>query len=259
MLAIRVCVACALLADCGFANAAPPTVNAPTSRPSTQPTPADRAAYLDNIRTLLREKWPKNRTINIICHGHSVPAGYFRTPVVHTMEAYPHLLHAALCDAFPYAVTNVIVTAIGGETSESGAARFDHDVLALHPDVITIDYALNDRRIGLDRAKKAWRSMIERALAAHVKVILLTPTPDLAAKLDDPADPLNQHAEQIRALAAQYHIGLVDSLAAFNRAIRDGTPISDLMAQSNHPNARGHELVARELIRWFTEDKPPIP
>jgi acyl-CoA thioesterase I len=255
------CMICPLTAACGFANAAPPPSSAPASTPSgaSAPRPSDRPTYLADVRALLREKWPKNRIVNIVCHGHSVPAGYFRTPLVRTMDAYPHLLHAAICDAFPYAQTNVIVTAIGGENSESGAARFDRDVLALHPDVITIDYALNDRMIGLDRARKAWRSMIERALAAHVKVILLTPTPDLGAHLDDPVDPLNQHADQIRQLAAEYHVGLADSLAAFKHAIHNGTPLAALMAQSNHPNRKGHELVARELIRWFRDDERASP
>ena len=46
---------------------------------------------------------------------------------------------------FPHAVLNVIVTAIGGEDSIAGAARFERDVLALRPAVVTIDYALNDR------------------------------------------------------------------------------------------------------------------
>jgi len=211
--------------------------------------------YLADIRALLRVKWPENRTINIVCHGHSVPAGYFRTPLVRSMDAYPHLLHAALCDAFPYARINVIVTAIGGEDAESGAARFDRDVLSLRPDVVTIDYALNDRRIGLERAEKAWRSMIEKALAANVKLILLTPTPDTTAKLHDPADPLNQHAWQIRRLAAEYHVGLADSLKAFKRALHRGSHLPDLMAQPNHPNRKGHELVARELEEWF-EQRP---
>ena len=46
-------------------------------------------------------------------------------------------------------------------------------------------------------------------------MILLTPTADMSAKLDDPNDPLNQHAAQVRELAATHHVGLVDSLAAF--------------------------------------------
>ncbi|MEN6427970.1 MAG: SGNH/GDSL hydrolase family protein [Phycisphaerales bacterium] len=95
--------------------------------------------YLLSVTTELSRQWPQNRTVNIVCHGHSVPAGYFRTPVVDTFNAYPHLLHRGLKERFPYAVVNVIVTAIGGENSESGAKRFERDVVALRPDVVTID------------------------------------------------------------------------------------------------------------------------
>ncbi len=200
---------------------------------------------------MLARQWPKNRTVNIVCHGHSVPAGYFKTPFVDSFNAYPHLLYKALKDRYPYAVINVIVTAIGGENSEAGAKRFERDVLALHPDVVTIDYALNDRAIGLTRAYVAWRSMITKALNQGVKVILLTPTPDLRANLDDPADPLNQHAEQIRHLAREYDVGLADSLAAFRAYTAAGGQLKDLMAQGNHPNRKGHDLVVGELLKWF--------
>ena len=45
--------------------------------------------------------------------------------------------------------------------------------------------------------------MIERAKTGGAKVILLTPTPDTAAKWADPADKLALHAEQIRGLARE--------------------------------------------------------
>jgi acyl-CoA thioesterase-1 len=213
--------------------------------------PAAPADYLAPIGQLARIDWPKNRALNIVCHGHSVPAGYFKTPEVHSLEAYPHRLRAALAQRFPHAVINVIVTAVGGENAESGAARFQAEVLNLRPDVVTIDYALNDRGVGLERARKAWVAMIQQAQAAKVKVLLLTPTPDLAAKLDDPADPLNQHAEQIRQLAKEYGVGLVDSLAAFQQFAKGGGDVRTLMAQGNHPNGKGHELVAQALLAWF--------
>jgi acyl-CoA thioesterase-1 len=209
---------------------------------------------LANVVAELQKHWPTNRTINIVCHGHSVPAGYFKTPVVDPFNAYPHLLHRGLKERFPYAVINVIVTAIGGEASESGAKRFERDVLSLRPDVVTIDYALNDRRIGLARAEAAWRWMITNALARNVPVLLLTPTPDVTAKLENPNDPLNQHAAQIRRLAAEFHVGLVDSLEAFRAKLKSGARREDLMAQSNHPNRAGHELVAAELLKWFPPD-----
>jgi acyl-CoA thioesterase-1 len=212
---------------------------------------AERTSYLAPLSTAMTLPWPRNHTLFIVCHGHSVPCGYFTTPVVDTFHAYPHLLHRGLKERFPDAVINVIVTGIGGEDSEAGARRFATDVLTHKPDLITIDYALNDRRIGLERARAAWTSMITQATAAGIPLLLLTPTPDQQAHLDDPADPLNQQADQIRALAAHHHLGLVDSLAAFKQELAGGTKLVDLMAQVNHPNQRGHELVAKALLAWF--------
>ena len=211
---------------------------------------ADPANYLSDMAKVMRTDWPNNRTVNIVCHGHSVPAGYFKTPEVNTFGAYPFLLHQLLAKKYPHAVINVIVTAIGGENTEGGARRFASDVLALHPDLITIDYALNDRGIGLVRAKEAWVAMIDAATKANVKLILLTPTPDQSAKLDDPNDPLNLQADQIRQLASRYGVGLVDSLEAFKRKIvKRERLLASLMAQVNHPNQAGHQLVADETSR----------
>lgn len=225
-------------------------------RTNNLPAVAEPSTYLSEVVTQLTRVWPTNRTVNIICHGHSVPAGYGRGEV-RSLDAYPHLLRAGLSERFPQAVINVIVTAIGGEQSEQGATRFEADVLPLRPDVVTIDYALNDRSIGLDRAERAWRKMIEVCQAKKIPVILLAPTADTTAKLDDPNDPLNQHAEQIRRLAAEYHVGLVDSLAQFKRYVSDGGQLKAVMAQNNHPNRKGHELVAPELLKWFPDKFTP--
>ena len=206
---------------------------------------------LEALKEQLRVDWPGNRTINMVCHGHSVPAGYFKTPVVRQLESYPHLLRVGLAEKFPHAVFNVIVTAIGGENSELGAARFDQDVLAVRPDLLTIDYSLNDRRIGLERARAAWLSMIRRAKAIGTKVLLLTPTPIVDFDFDNPNDEINQHAVQVRQLAEECDCGLVDSLAAFESAVVGGTNVNDLLSQVSHPNAAGHKLVACELLKWF--------
>ncbi len=180
-----------------------------------------------------------------------MPAGYFRTPDVRSFDAYPHLLHVAIKRHYTNAVVNVIVTAIGGENSRAGSARFERDVLPLRPDVVLIDYSLNDRRFPLEEAAAAWTRMITNATTRGIRVVLLTPTPDMAAKLEDPDDPLNRHAAQVRALARTYGVALVDSLALFREETARGVPLADLMSQGNHPNRRGHELVAAELARFF--------
>src|SRR5262245_50112113 len=130
-----------------------------------------QATYLDSIKSELNKTWPKNRTINLVFHGHSVPTGYFNTPNVRTLDAYPHLTLGAIKKVYPFAAVNIITTSIGGENAEQGAKRFVDDVLTHKPDVLFIDYALNDRGIGLERARKAWVKMIKAALKAKVKII----------------------------------------------------------------------------------------
>ena len=211
------------------------------------------ANYLSVLKTELQMEWPKNRTINLVFHGHSVPSGYFKTPEVNTLGAYPQLVLQKIKGIYPYAVVNVIITSIGGENSETGAKRFDTDVLIHNPDVVFIDYALNDRSIGLERAYKAWNEMIKKTTAKSIKVILLTPSPD--AKVDNAnlENELAKHAEQIRKLAKENNIGVVDSYKAFDFLYSDKEALEKYMAQFNHPNELGHELIANEIVKWFAK------
>jgi len=212
---------------------------------------ADSSTYLTAIKNDLQVKWSKNRTINLVFHGHSVPSGYFRTPVVNTLGAYPHLVLKDIKQQYPYAVINTIVTAIGGENAERGAKRFDADVLSLKMDVLFIDYSLNDRNIGLERAYKAWDEMVKKALAKGVKVILLTPSPDTKVDFSNPDNELAKHAAQVRKLAAENNVGLADSYKAFEFLFSNKTEIEKYMSQTNHPNELGHALIATEIMKWF--------
>ncbi len=203
--------------------------------------------YLQEVKAEMKKTWPHNRAINLVFHGHSVPAGYFRTPVVNTLNAYPYLVLRSLKALYPDAVINVIVTAIGGENSVQGANRFRKTVLNHQPDVLFIDYALNDRSIGLEASKAATEKMIREALKKGIKVILLTPSPDIGTEWQQSGNPLRLLSEQIIALSKQYHTGLVDSYDIFSRQ-QDVRP---LMAQSNHPNEKGHQLIADGITAWF--------
>src|SRR3546814_510896 len=153
--------------------------------------------------------------------------------------------------AYPNAVINTILTSIGGEQSEQGAIRFKEDVLTHRPAVVFIDYALNDRSIGLPRAKEAWSSMIRQAIQYGAKVVLLTPTPDTQVDILHPQNVLEQHSEQIRQLGETFGIAVVDSYAAFKRLAQSGKAIPDYMSQNNHPNTMGHRVVSDEIAKWF--------
>lgn len=208
---------------------------------------------LHDLRAELAKKWPGNRAVNIVFHGHSVPAGYHKTPDVRPFESYPHLVHVGLKEKFPHAVLNVIVTAIGGEASPAGAERFARDVLPHRPDLVLIDYALNDRRIPDEKVEAAWLEMIRAAKKAGVPVVLITPTGDAKADLANAADPLTQRAALIRKLAAAEKVILADVSAAWLAELAKGTPQIDLLSQGNHPNLRGHQLAADAIMKALGE------
>lgn len=209
-----------------------------------------QSKYLDSIKLELQKKWPKNRTINLVFHGHSVPSGYLTKGVVNTFGSYPILSLKKIKKEYKYAVLNTITTSIGGEQSEQGAQRFKTEVLNHGPDVLFIDYALNDRSIGLERAAIAWKKMIEEALAHGTKVILLTPTPDLREDIQSDEAPLEKHSQQIRELADIYEVGLVDSYFLF-KEIAKTKDLNLYMAQNNHINDMGHQVVANAIFEFF--------
>ena len=212
---------------------------------------ANPSTYLSDVKKEMQIEWPKNRTINIVFHGHSVPAGYFKTPEVNTLFAYPALVLKRIKTLYPHAVVNVIVTAIGGENSIAGAKRFDEEVLNHRPDVLFIDYALNDLGVGLEKSYEAWDEMIKKAKRENIKVILLTPSPDQRIDYADTNNELKKHSDQIIRLANENKVGLVDSYQAFEFLYPKKNKLKKYMSQVNHPNKKGHELIAEEIIKYF--------
>lgn len=212
---------------------------------------AEKDTYLNDIKIELKKEWPKNRTINLVFHGHSVPSGYFKTPVVNSLQSYPFLVLKKVKEMYPNAVVNVIITGIGGENSVKGETRFKDDVLTHKPDVLFIDYALNDINVGVERSKIAMSKMIETALSKGIKVILFTPSPHQNYNILDPADPYVAFQKEFIDLAKKYHTGLVDSFSLFKEKIAAGHDVKEFMSQVNHPNEVGHQLIADEIIKWF--------
>ena len=46
----------------------------------------------------------------------------------------------------------------------------------------------------------------------------------------------------------------------FERYVKNGGKLQDIMSQVNHPNRKGHDLVANALLTWFSRPSPrPLP
>lgn len=209
------------------------------------------AKYLSEIKTELLKVWPNNRSVNLVFHGHSVPSGYFRDKVVNLGGSYPAMVLDSLNTKYPYAVINNIRTSIGGENAVKGAARFEQEVLIYKPDVLFIDYALNDRSTALDVTAQAWESMIVAAKARGIKVVLLTPTPDLKENILDDNAPLAKYADMIIGLGRKHNVAVIDSYHLFKELAYRQDDLNPYMSQNNHPNVKGHKVVAMEILKLF--------
>lgn len=215
---------------------------------------ANKKDYLENLTSELQKIWPDNRSITVVCHGHSIPCGYMAGNVTRPFDAYPHLFHAKLAERFPYSVVNVIVTAVGGENSLSGMQRFEKEVLNHVPDLVTIDYGRNDMFLEAGRMRKAWMHMTEEALDSGCKVLLITPAPDCGIiyyekkkrKLED-----EEMAQIIREVAEHYSVGLADVHETFAGLFRQGHERCEYAVSANHLNRCGHEQIAQGLMEWI--------
>lgn len=228
-----------------------PTASQLHSQDPTETSEFDSARALQELVHAMQKEWPHNRNLRFVFHGHSVPAGYFRTPEVRRFDSYPMLFFRELNQQFPHATLDISVTAIGGETSDRGAARFQQDVLALKPAIVFIDYSLNDRRIGLEKAEQAWSKMITACQQQQIPVVLLTPTPDSREDITDTTLPLHQHAAQIKRLGKRFGVPVIDSYSAFHQRVLARESVETYLSQSNHPNKKGHQVVADLLNQWF--------
>jgi arylsulfatase A-like enzyme/lysophospholipase L1-like esterase len=211
------------------------------------------ALTFEELDVELKKTWPTNRTINVLFHGHQIPAGYQNPPQVDPFDSYPHLFRVALKGRYPNAVLNGIVTAVDGETSETGAARFAADVLSQSPDLIVLDYALTDVGISPAAMETAWRAMIDAAQAAEVPIIALTPLGTPTDGLTDASTALRQRADLVRSIAASEGIPLADaSLGWLEAAAADKS--STLLSPAGLPDRDGHELITDTLMATFSAE-----
>jgi len=94
--------------------------------------------------------------------------------------------------------------------------------------------------------------MIKAALERDKKVILCTPTWDNSYyEQNDSWKGIAAHAAQVRELADKYNIGLADSFAAWEKHVDVPSDLAQYLSHVNHPTRSGHELVAREIARYF--------
>jgi lysophospholipase L1-like esterase len=166
---------------------------------------------------------------------------------------------------FPVRVINA---GVGGNSTTDGLDRFDRDVLTHHPDLVVIQFGINDSavdvwrnppatspRVSIETFGANLRRLIERSRQAGARVVLMTTNPirwtpklkELYGKLPyNPDRPdgfdlplLSRYNAAARRVANEAGVPLVDVHAEFMRGDVDG-----LLLDGMHPGDAGHAIVA---------------
>lgn len=165
---------------------------------------------------------------------------------------------------------------VPSDTTVRARSRFERDVLAHRPDLVTIFLGGNDSAVDVSKGaseprvpkptyEEHLRYFVRTLKATGAQPILMTANPwrwteklkklygkppYLVDRVDGFCITLRQYAESVRAVAAAEGVPLVDVFKAFEAYDSvDGQSMDDLFADGMHPNDAGHRIIAELLLR----------
>ena len=176
-------------------------------------------------------------------------------------------LRATFDARFPGLVT-LTNSARGGQHSGWGAAHVDSAVIALKPDVVFIEFAINDAvtrfDLSLDTIRRNVDTLLDRigAVLPTCEVILQIMNPAFGKAEGESAHRRNQDAYQqiYRDAAKRRGLLLVDHSVAWNHllATEGEAAVKKLIPEGVHPNVEGwRRLVTPTLHRALDLAPPP--
>ena len=215
--------------------------------------------------------------VTIVAFGDSTTAPRGRTAVYATL-----LANELSCEGGDVRVINA---GVGGNTTANARTRFQKDVLEHKPDVVILQFGINDSavdvwknppatapRVALAEYRKNLAEMVRTLKQGGTRVVLMTPnalywtdtTRKLYSKppyLPEDADGFNvllrDYVEAVRVLAHEEGTGLIDVFEACKKAdLQPGRKPGWLCRDGMHPDDDGHRLVANLLIAHLSAADP---
>ena len=221
------------------------------------------------------------RPVTIACLGDSVTHGCFEIFVDETGgiatvcrpdEAYPMQLYHALKNYYPFAAPVIINAGVSGDKAYGGLERLERDVLSYKPDLVIVDFGLNDSMNkdvegGIETYDKSMREIFKRVLESGAECILLTPnfmnkgiSPHLKdelfigiakeAAVVQNTGILSHYVETAKKAADDMGVPVADAYAVWQKISDNGVNTDSLLSNHiNHPNKEAHGIFLNEIMR----------
>lgn len=194
--------------------------------------------YFGNLYRVVEVfKKAKENPITVAFLGGSITQGANSTRI---NRCYASLVQKWFKDKFKE--VNFINAGIGATTSVLGSARVDEQVIALKPDIVMIDFSVNDENT--EEFLESYESLVRKLLKSGSAVLLMH-----NLYYDD-----GHNAQEIHKMIAQhYNLSGVSIRDALYPKILAGDIIREEITEDMlHPNDKGHKLLA-DLVSEFLE------
>ena len=202
-------------------------------------------------------------TITIIAFGNSTTAIRNTIDSVYAARLPDMLISFGI-------LANVINSGVGGSHTghltdndyhkkKHALDRFDESVMAYHPDIVIIQFGINDSyidkgqaeglsRIPLEDYRNNIRQMIRKLKEEGVMVILMSPNAFGSNKEEWRHERLSEYAQVTREIALNGDVIFIDIYRYFEQ-YGDGTPMGrdKLLLDGVHPNDHGHQEIAKMI------------
>jgi lysophospholipase L1-like esterase len=147
---------------------------------------------------------------------------------------------------YPDAKVNYINAGIGATGSYIGVHRADGDVLASNPDVVFVEFSVNDTTENTERNINAYDSLLRKLWLAPSSPALIT----IAMTQENGTSFQPQHAE----IAAAYDLPMISYKDAILYVIEKSYIVWDDISDDDiHPNVSGHMVLSQLITSYLDE------
>jgi len=191
------------------------------------------------------QKAQAGETLNVVFLGGSLTWGAQSTNPQKT--SYRAIVQRKLEEAYPKAHFQFHDAAIGGTGSQLASFRLERDVLAYQPDLVFLDYTINDDPYTQPSPHRlaAYEGIVRRVVSTGVPMVAVILPAKKDVEANPPARPLDARHKEI---AAAYGLPIADAVALAKARVAEGktTPdqLWDLPEDHTHPGDAGYALYA---------------
>lgn len=163
---------------------------------------------------------------------------------------YAYLVYEWWKKSFPNAAFSFVNGGIGGTTSHYGGARAWKDVLCYRPDIVTVDFSVNDDA----------NEFFEETYEGTLRRLLAAPSAPAVVVLNNVFYDTGKNAQDYHNRIADHygipHVSIKDTVypdAESGKIVR-----ADITPDNLHPNDKGHRLVADEICKLLDSIKAEV-